>query len=462
MVNEIISWASKRKKQLFLLKVDFEKAFDSLDWGFLDNVMKHMGFSQKWRKWINRCLDSAYSSVLVNETLIKEFKIEKGLRQDDPLSPFLFIIAMEALHVTLEDEKLKNILEGSIDNAKNLCRILRCFHLASDLKVNFLKSKLFGIGVLDVELNTFSYTLFCEPLKLPCMYLGLMIGTNMIKSNNWKPIIHKFHNHLTSWKAKYLLPRGRLTLLKSVLGALGTYYFSIFQALKCVFNYLEQLIHNFFWGGTMENNKIAWITWKKVCSELKFRGLGIGSLNSSDISMLVKWWWQLYMDRNALWFQMIVSIHGLYGGIDLEETSLNRLPLTTFARLYSLESNKQCLINERCSLLNGSIHFTWAWRRNLRPRQELDQLDTLMGLLQHHCPSPIDDRWDFTLHHCNMYSMEQISPDQDQHPCIAINDRLPTRSILDSHDIDLHSLLCSVYDDSVNLLNIYFTLQFGF
>nr|GEY92905.1 reverse transcriptase domain, zinc finger, CCHC-type [Tanacetum cinerariifolium]GEZ39789.1 reverse transcriptase domain, zinc finger, CCHC-type [Tanacetum cinerariifolium] len=180
---------------------------------------------------------------------------------------------MEALHITLEDAELKNIFEGvkvgsnnidishlkfvddalimgklSIDNAKNLCRILRCFHLASDLKVNFSKSKLFGIGVSDIELNTFAYTLFYEPLKLPCMYLGLSIRANMNISNNWKPIIDKFHNRLTSWKAKSLSPCGRLTLLKSVLGALGTYYFSIFQAPKCVLNYLEQLRRNFFLG----------------------------------------------------------------------------------------------------------------------------------------------------------------------------------------------------------------------
>ncbi|GKD85582.1 putative RNA-directed DNA polymerase, eukaryota, reverse transcriptase zinc-binding domain protein [Tanacetum coccineum] len=171
-------------------------------------------------------------------------------KASDPLSPFLFIIAMEALHVTLEDAKLKNIFEGvkvgsnnidisylqfaddalimekwSIDNAKNLCRILRCFHLAFGLKVNFLKSKLFGIEVSDIELNTFAYTLFCEPSKLPCVYLGLPIEANINKSNNWKPIIDKFHNRLTSWKAKSLSPGGRLTLLKSVLGALGTYYF---------------------------------------------------------------------------------------------------------------------------------------------------------------------------------------------------------------------------------------------
>ncbi|GJT24418.1 RNA-directed DNA polymerase, eukaryota [Tanacetum coccineum] len=135
--------------------------------------------------------------------------------------------------------------------------------------------------------------------------------------------------------------------------------------------------------------------------------------------------------------------------------------------LYSLESNKQCLINERCSLLNGSIHFTWAWRRNLRP----GQVDTFMGLLQHHCPSPIDDRWDFTLHHCNMYSVCVMRKYIDSRSLLTegnktrwnkyvlikinilawslINDRLPTHSNLDSHGIDLHSLLCPICDDII-------------
>lgn len=97
-------------------------------------------------------------------------------------------------------------------------------------------------------------------------------------------------------------------------------------------------------------------------------------------------------------------------------------------------------MNETCSLLNVSIQFTWACRRNLRTGHELDQLEILMGLLQHHLPSPIDDRWDFTLHHSNMYFVSvmrkyinstsllravirwnKISPNQDQHPCMAFD-----------------------------------------
>ncbi|GKB72071.1 RNA-directed DNA polymerase, eukaryota, reverse transcriptase zinc-binding domain protein [Tanacetum coccineum] len=92
--------------------VDFENAFDSPDWKFLDHVMEQMGFRDKWRKWINGCLGLDFGSVIVNVSPTKEFKVQKGLRQGDPLSLFLFIIAVEALHVSLQVAKERNIFEG--------------------------------------------------------------------------------------------------------------------------------------------------------------------------------------------------------------------------------------------------------------------------------------------------------------------------------------------------------------
>lgn len=325
MVNEIISWAKKKKECLFILKVDFEKAFDSLDWNFLDHTMEQMGFSEKWRKWISGCLNSAYGSVLVNGSPTKEFKIQKGLRQGDPLSPFLFIIAVEALHISLQEAKSRNIFEGikvgsnlvdvshlqyaddaliigkwSLENAKNLCRILRCFHMATGLKVNFSKSKVFGVGVNNEALINFASVLKLQPSSLPCTYLGLPLGANLNIGSNWGPIIEKFHKKLTTWKAKTLSYGGRLTLLKSVLGALGTYFFSLFKAPKCVLNYLEKLRRNFFWGGSLESNKMSWIAWKKVCSPTSCGGLGIGSLRASNLALLTKWWWRFYTETDSL------------------------------------------------------------------------------------------------------------------------------------------------------------------
>lgn len=79
IINEVAAWAKKTKKQIFLLKVDFEKAFDSINWGYLESTMEQIGFSQKWRNLIHGCLSSSRASVLVNGSPTKEFAISKGV-----------------------------------------------------------------------------------------------------------------------------------------------------------------------------------------------------------------------------------------------------------------------------------------------------------------------------------------------------------------------------------------------
>ncbi|GKB40902.1 putative RNA-directed DNA polymerase, eukaryota, reverse transcriptase zinc-binding domain protein [Tanacetum coccineum] len=308
MVNEIITWAKKHRKRLMFLKVDFEKAFDSLSWSLLFSIMEQVGFSRKWINWIHSCLDSAFASVLVNGSPTKEFKLERGLQQGDLLSPFLFILSIEALNVAFLEATNNNIFHGvqvgkdktfishlqyaddalilgewSLLNAKNLHCNPTCFHLAFGLKVNFNKSKLFGVGVSNIELNVIASSLGCLASQFPCSYLGL--------------------------------PIGRLTLIKSVFGSLGVYYFSIFKSPKKIIQKLESIRRRFFWGGNSEDEKISWIAWKKVISTRKYGGLGIGSLMESNQSLLAKWWWRFRIEENALWGRVVRSIHGSSGGI---------------------------------------------------------------------------------------------------------------------------------------------------
>lgn len=99
MANEAVNWAHIMKLKLLLLKVDFAKAFDCINWEFLDETMRQMNFSLKWRLWIKGCLKSTTISVLVNGSPTVEFPMQRGLRQGNPLSPFLFLIVVEALSV---------------------------------------------------------------------------------------------------------------------------------------------------------------------------------------------------------------------------------------------------------------------------------------------------------------------------------------------------------------------------
>ncbi|KAL7611218.1 hypothetical protein Lser_V15G10494 [Lactuca serriola] len=144
-----------------------------------------MGYGDKWRSWIYGCLSSSKASVLVNGSPTKEFTMKKGVRKGDPLSPFLFIIAMEGLNVDMKSTYDALFMgDWTKNNIKNLARILRCFHIASGLKVNFNKSKVFGVGVSIQETTRWALPLGCEPSSLPFNYLGVPVGANMNLKKN--------------------------------------------------------------------------------------------------------------------------------------------------------------------------------------------------------------------------------------------------------------------------------------
>ncbi|PWA73278.1 reverse transcriptase domain, Reverse transcriptase zinc-binding domain protein [Artemisia annua] len=175
-------------------------------------------------------------------------------------------------------------------------------------------SNVLALPPTSLELNFIANTIGCQPSNLPCIYLGLPIGADMSRCANWTPIINRFHNRLSMWKAKNLSFGGRLTLIKSVLGSLGVYYFSSFKAPISVINKLETIRRRFFWGGNIEENKIAWIAWDKIMSPLDQGGLGVGSLRKCNQAMLCKWWWRYRVENDATWCKLIRSIHGVEGG----------------------------------------------------------------------------------------------------------------------------------------------------
>nr|GEU98379.1 hypothetical protein [Tanacetum cinerariifolium] len=125
IVNELISWSKKHKSKLMIFKVDFEKAFDSIHWNTLDNVIIRMGIGFIWRNWIKGCFNSTTSSVLINGSPSMEFSPERGLRQGDPLSPFLFLVVAEALHVVMEEAIEKNDFRGIrvAQNRNTICHL---------------------------------------------------------------------------------------------------------------------------------------------------------------------------------------------------------------------------------------------------------------------------------------------------------------------------------------------------
>jgi hypothetical protein len=90
IVNEVVDWAKKAKKDCLIIKVDFEKAYDSVDWGFLEYMLIRCGFCDKWIEWMRVCVFADNLSVLVNGSPTGEIDIQRGLKQGDLWLLFFF------------------------------------------------------------------------------------------------------------------------------------------------------------------------------------------------------------------------------------------------------------------------------------------------------------------------------------------------------------------------------------
>ncbi|GJW84461.1 RNA-directed DNA polymerase, eukaryota [Tanacetum coccineum] len=212
ILNELLSWCKYHKTKAMIFKVDFEKAFDSVRWDYLDGILSNFGFGAKWRGWIQGCLTSAMGSILVNGSPTSEFKFHKGLKQGDPLSPFLFILVMESLHLSFN-----NILNAGLFKGIHIDESLTLSHLFyADDAVFIVKATANIIG--------------CSTFSSPFNYLGVKVGMSSSRRKSWDEVLDKISSRLSKWKIKTLSIGGRLTLIKSVLTSLPLYHMSIHKA----------------------------------------------------------------------------------------------------------------------------------------------------------------------------------------------------------------------------------------
>ncbi|GAU48899.1 hypothetical protein TSUD_98900 [Trifolium subterraneum] len=333
LANEVVDEAKNYKKELLLFKVDFEKAYDSVDWEYLDSVMSHMSFPYLWRKWIRECVGTATASVLVNGSPTAEFPLERGLRQGDPLSPFLFLLAPEGFNVMMKAMVQASIFTGynigsnhpvvvshrqfaddtlilGVKSWANVCAlwaVLVLFEAVSGLKVNFNKSMLTGINVADSWLAEAASVLSCTVGKVPFSYLDLPIGGNPRRLSFWEPLLNRFRSKLSGWKSRFLSFGGRLILIKYVLSSLPVYALSFFKAPSGIISSFESLLNNFFWGGCEDRRKIPWVSWSKVCVSKEHGGLGVRRVREFNIALLGKWCWGMLVHRDGLWYRGLAA-----------------------------------------------------------------------------------------------------------------------------------------------------------
>jgi hypothetical protein len=294
VVNEVIDFARKEGKECMIFKVDFEKAYESVDWGFLDYMLRRFGFSTKWREWMKACVCSGDMSILVNGSPTEQISIKRGLKQGDPLAPLLFLLVVEGLsapmRMAVERGQFKPFLvgrsglpvsilqyaddtlcigEATVENLWALKAVLRGFELASGLKVNFWKSCLVGVNVPGDFLHMATDFLNCRMGSLPFTYLGLPVGANPRVYTTWNPVISVIKRRLGAWGNKYVSLGGRIVLINSVLNSIPIFFLSYLKMPMKVWKEIVRIERNFLWGGLSARRRISWVKWVDVCRPKK-------------------------------------------------------------------------------------------------------------------------------------------------------------------------------------------------
>ncbi|GJU44289.1 RNA-directed DNA polymerase, eukaryota, reverse transcriptase zinc-binding domain protein [Tanacetum coccineum] len=317
--------------------------------------------------------------------------------------------------------------EWNNNNIQTLLSVLRCFYLASGLKINLHKSKLMGIGVSSNVVAAAASLIGCCILTAPFNYLGMKVGSNMSRINSWDDVISKVFSRLSKWKLKLLSIGGHLTLLKLVLTLIPLYHMSIFKNM--------------------------------VLTSKKNGGLGVS--RALDTHKLIP--------RRSSWQDVILAIHSLQSKGEVELKVL-------YKKLYALEMCKSISVTEKM----GHPSLSHSFRRMPRGGVQQKNYGLLCSKVADLVLPNISDRWCWSLEGSQEFSVKSsrilidntILPKAEVptrwlrvvpikvnvHAWRVCLDKLPTRANLSLRGMDISSIACPLCNSTVESTSHFFLL----
>ncbi|KAJ9536674.1 hypothetical protein OSB04_un000147 [Centaurea solstitialis] len=312
-------------------KIDIRKAYDMVDWRFLITMLENLGFHPVLINWIKEMVSTTTYSVAINGESRGYFHGKRGIRQGDPLSPYLFTLIMEGFslifrqcineaeyfgyhkgcaqfhltHLCFADD-LFVFTRGDVQSVEVLKKALSIFEAKSGLSANLDKSEVF-FG--NVPLDTRNAIRTCLPFRngiFPIRYLGVPLSPVRLKRSDYGTLILKVKNRIQNWKAKFLSFGGRMQLINSVLHSLQLYWMGVFNFPAAVIHEIEGLFRSFLWHQDVMGRGNCRVAWDMVCKPKVNGGLGFKRLGWWNKALLAQHLWDLATKRESLWVRWVL------------------------------------------------------------------------------------------------------------------------------------------------------------
>ncbi|KAL6498703.1 hypothetical protein OROGR_028250 [Orobanche gracilis] len=334
MAQELIrGYGRKNISARCMIKMDLQKAYDSISWSFVESLLRSLGFPHPFVCWIVTCLTTVSYQICLNGQALESFEGKKGLRQGDPISPYLFVLCMEYLsrmmkklqhhpsfryhpmcntfkitHLTFADDLLF-FSKGTENPVAVLLEVFEQFSETSGLVANKNKCEIYFGGVTQAKRDSITVAAQIKEGSLPFRYLGRPLNAKRLSILQYQPLLEKMVAKVRHWTAKFLSYGGRVQLIKSVLYAIQNYWSQVLLFPKKVLVAIEAICRKFLWTGECGDSRKALVAWEELCRPKSEGGLGFMHLPSWNKTCFLKLLWALNSKAEKLWVRWI---HGYY------------------------------------------------------------------------------------------------------------------------------------------------------